>query len=101
MITQDTAARIAYAYADIKAAKEILAVIEEAARKREEPDFRDAFGRHRSLELGVPSSMGGHRIYQVSHQLAAIVVRAHIDDRTREIEALCEKARGELQARGE
>lgn len=97
MISRDTAARIAYAYDEIKAASDLLAIIEEGAKCGEPPDFRDSFGRRRhDLQLGVPSGETGHRILQLSPKLAAIIIKAHLDNKKREIEALCEVARGEL-----
>lgn len=98
MIQEDTAAKIAYAYAEIRSAEELLGIIDKAHKNREAPDFRDAFGRHHSnLQLGVPSASGGHRLLDVSPTLAAIVIRAHIDAKRNEIAALCEVARVELE----
>lgn len=97
MITRDTAARIAYAYDEIKAANELLKIIEEGDKRGEPPDFRDTFGRGRGLQLGVPHS-GGHRLMDVSVRLAAIIIRAHVKNKEDEIEALCELAIGEAAA---
>lgn len=96
MITKDTAVRIAYAYSEIESAQQLLASLENANGHYEIPDFRDAFGRQRGLQLGVPSSVNGHRLMDVSPKLAAIIIRAHIDDKRAEIEALCEIAQNEL-----
>ena len=96
MITRNTAARIAYAYDEIKAADGLLNVIEEGEKIGEPPDFRDDFGRRRhTLQLGVPQS-GGHRLMDVSHKLAAIIIKAHIKNKQDEIDALSELARGEM-----
>lgn len=95
MITRDTAARIAYAYDEIKAANELLKIIEEGDKSGELPDFRDGFGRRgRGLQLGVPHH-GGHRLMDVSTKLAAIIIKAHVDAKESEIAALCELAIGE------
>ena len=91
MITRDTAARIAYAYDEIKAAIELLKIMEESAKHGDPPDFRDSFGRNRGLQLGVPHS-GGHRLMDVSPKLAAIIIKAHVKDKQDEIEALCQLA---------
>lgn len=96
MISKNTATRIAYAYSDIEAANELLRVIAEAQERREETDFRDAFGRRRGLQLGVPSGANGHRIMDLSTNLAEIIIRAHIREKASEIEALCELARTEM-----
>ena len=99
MITHETAARIAYAHAEIKAARELLAIVQEAAKRGEPADIRDPFGRQRGLQLGVPSLSGfSHRLMDVSPALGAIVIEAHIGAKTREIEALTEIARGEIEA---
>ncbi len=99
MITRETAARIAYAHDEIKAAGELLETIAKAEKERQEPDFRDVFGRRCGLQLGVPSGQNSHRLMDVSYKLAAIIIRAHIDDKRREIEAFCEVARGEIDQR--
>lgn len=101
-ITAQTAAAIAYAYAEIEAAKNLLKTINERKSGDTDTDFRDVFGRRRaSLELGVPSGGSGHRIFSVGTELAAIVIRAHIDAKHSEIDALCVLAKNELSATGE
>ena len=97
MISRDTAARIAYAYDEIKAANELLKIMDEAAKHGEAPDFRDTFGRRHGLQLGVPHS-GGHRLMDVSVKLATIIIKAHIKDKQDEIEALCALAQGEMKS---
>lgn len=92
MISRDTAAQIAYAYDEIKAAKEIMAVIEEGAKRGIPPDFRDTFGNRRNLQLGVPSGSTGHRLMDVSYKLAKIIIKAHIREKEAQIEALCANA---------
>ena len=97
MITEETAARIAYAYAEIKAAEKLLDVIRSADLTQIAPDFRDVFGRRRrALQLGVPSGESGHRLMDVSTALGGIIIQAHIDTKRAEIAALCELARGQL-----
>lgn len=96
MITKDTAARIAFAYSEIEAGEALLKVLSDAADNREEPDFRDAFGRVRGLQLGVPSGPGAHRLMDVAPVLGAAIIRAHIEQKRSVIAALCEVARVEL-----
>lgn len=96
MITKDTAARIAYAYSEIEAAKKLLEILATARSRQSTPDFRDAFGRPRGLQLGVPSGESGHRLFDVSHALSEIIIRAHIESKRSEIAALCELAKTEL-----
>jgi hypothetical protein len=93
MITKETAAKIAYAYSEIEAAEELL----KGLRRLQEPDFRDNFGRRRGLQLGVPSGSSGHRLLDVAPRLAKIIIKAHIDDKKSEIEALCLTAKRELE----
>lgn len=96
MIKRQTAAQIAYAYAEIDAAEKLLEEIEAAKKDFREPDFRDGFGRRRGLTLGVPSGDSGQRILDLSPTLGAIIIRAHIDQKRSEITALCETARVEM-----
>lgn len=95
MISRNTAAQIAYAYDEIKAAKELMDVIEKGSEHGSVPDFRDAFGRSRGLQLGVLSG-NGHRLMDVSYKLAKIIIKAHIREKEAEIEALCVNARQEM-----
>lgn len=96
LITHDTAASIAFAHAEIRAAQELLAKLIEANITRDEPDFRDAFGRKRGLQLGVPSGSNGHRLLDVSPELARYVIDAHIARMEARIGELCAIARMEL-----
>ncbi len=100
MITKDTAARIAHAYCEIEAGENLLKMLEEANLRRETPDFRDAFGRLRGLQLGIPTGPGGHRLVDVAPKLGEAVVRAHIEQKRAEISALCDLARAELAKAG-
>ena len=94
-ITRDTAAKIAYAHSEITEARERLTLLSEAKRDRKEPDFRDAFGRQRGLQLGIPSG-SGHRLLDVSPDLAVYVIEAHIGKMQQRIAELCAIARMEL-----
>ena len=94
-ITRDTAAKIAYAHSEINEARELLTLLSEAKRDRKEPDFRDAFGRQRGLQLGIPSG-SGHRLLDVSPDLAVYVIEAHIGKMQQRIAELCAIARMEL-----
>ena len=97
MISETTARRIAYAYAEITAATELLETIVAAEAEREDPDFRDAFGRRRNnLQLGVPTGTGGHRLMDVAPLLARVIIEAHLAEQRAQIAALSELARTEL-----
>jgi hypothetical protein len=97
MISKDTAMSIALAYREIEAAEKLLADIDEARRRHQMPDMRDAFGRPQGgLQLGVPSGENGQRLFNVPWSMAKPVIETHIAQQRAIIEALCEKARIEL-----
>ena len=97
MISKNTAACIAFAYSEIEAAEKLLEILDKSRSEHREPDFRDAFGRVRGLQLGVPSGESGHRLLDVAPVLGAAIIQAHIAQKKAEITALCEKARMELK----
>ena len=85
VIQFDTACRIARAHQEIEAAHELLKVLHQAKDRREVPNFRDAFGRQRGLTLGIPQGESGHRMYDVSPELAVYVIEAHIAKKQAEL----------------
>lgn len=102
MITQKTAERIWIAYREITTGEKLL---EDMAKERERdlhridehaPVLRDAFGRERHLQLGVPSGQNGHRLFEVSPVLAESCIRAHIEHKRTELAEAQEVARIEL-----
>lgn len=100
MITQETAALIWHAYREIETAEKMLADMKEI-REREglnkhEPAIKDAFGRPRHLQLGIPSGDNAHRIMDVSPVLAESVIRAHIENKRVQLAEAQERARIEL-----
>jgi acyl-CoA hydrolase len=95
MITFDTAVSIVRAYQEIQASEKLIAEISEGLKNDELPDFRDAFGRRRNLQLGVPSSESSTRIYDVHPKLALAVVHAHMAEKKAILSALNEVAKGE------
>lgn len=100
MITQETAGRIWNCYREVEAGEKLLSDMDEAERhysqdvRRE--TLKDAFGRHRHLQLGVPSGDNGHRILDVAPSLARSVIRAHIENKKAELATVNEEARIEL-----
>lgn len=99
MITKDTATDIALAYREIEVAEKLLVDIADAVARRDVPDVRDAFGRHRNgLELGVPSGDMGKRMFDVPWNLAKPIIEAHIASKRALLSALTEKARAEIEA---
>lgn len=98
MISKQTAVDIWTAYSEIEKGEGLLAVLEEQAGRREEPNLRDSFGRRRSLQLGVPSGGDGHRLLDVHPSLAIQVIKAHVAQKRAALGVLNERARAELDA---
>lgn len=103
MISQSTAERIWTAYREIAVSEKLLA---DMAEERERLDrdgqrnnpakLKDAFGRRKSLTLGVPSGDDSMRIFDVSEKLAESVIRAHIAQKRQQLAEANEQARIEL-----
>jgi hypothetical protein len=100
MITKETAGRIWNCYREIEAADKLVADMrEEAERWDKEPEaatLRDAFGKRRHLELGVPSGKDCHRLLRVCPSLAAQVIAAHRANMAAELSEANEQAQREL-----
>ena len=97
MITQQAAAEIWNCYREIQNGQKLLPDMEKALREGEDPNPRDAFGRQRNLQLGVPSGDNCHRLFDVAPKLAISVIRAHIAEKERALVEANEKARLELE----
>ncbi|WP_218018039.1 hypothetical protein [Sphingomonas azotifigens] len=92
-----TAADMAIAYREIEVAEKLLAEIKEALAKAEVPDIRDVFGRQqRALQLGVPNSDRGHRLFHVPYEIAIPVLEATIASHRAALTTLNQKAASEL-----
>lgn len=97
MISKDTAMDIALAYREVETAEKLLEEITEAMSRRQEPDIRDAFGRHQGgLQLGVPSGSNGHRLFNVPWAICKPVIETHIETHRAKIAVLTEKAKLEI-----
>lgn len=102
MITPETCSAIYAAYREIQAGEKLLTDMK-AERERAgfdadkyAPTLRDAFGRVRQLQLGIPSGENAHRLFDVSPVLAESVIRAHIENKRAELVEANERARIEL-----
>ena len=100
MITQETCAAIYSAHREIIAGEKLLADMK-IERERAQADkyaatLKDAFGRVRQLQLGIPSGENAHRLFDVSPVLAESVIRAHIENKRAELVEANERARIEL-----
>lgn len=102
MITQETAAAIWSAYREIEAGNQLLADMEKELEKhslnKTEPLLKDAFGRRRNLQLGIPSGENCHRLLDVPPALAVSVIHTHIAAKKEELVVANEIARQELLA---
>jgi len=95
-ISEETAMGIAFAHRDIRAAKDLLEKVSDAKRWNKELDIRDAFGRQRGLQLGIPQGDNGHRLFEVSPDLAKYVIEAHVGKMLARLAELSAIARMEL-----
>lgn len=102
LITQDTAAAIWEAYREIAAAEKLLADMATERNRpfnydeKHAPTLKDAFGRRRNLQLGIPSGENGHRLFDVAPELAESVIRAHVAKQQAALAEANERARIEL-----
>lgn len=103
-ISMDTLERIYRAKRDIDAANSLIKLIDEhvAERKRDTSSrwIKDAFGRERQMELGVPMESGSLRCYSVAPELASVVLRAHVARQEALLAEANECARVELMDAG-
>ena len=100
MITQETCAAIYAAHREILAGEKLLEDMKKERSRTESdkyaPVLKDAFGRVRQLQLGIPSGENSHRLFDVSPVLAESVIRAHIENKRAELVEANERARIEL-----
>lgn len=103
MLSMETIGAVYHAMREIEAGEKLLADMKEirsreADRDKHAPTLKDAFGRARQLQLGIPSGENGHRLLDVSPVLAESVIRAHIENKRAELANANERARIELGA---
>lgn len=101
MITQETASLIWAAYREIEMGEKLLQDMAEAMKWEEDktaPTLKDAFGRRRHLQLGIPSGENSRRLFDVPPPLAESVIRAHIAEQKKQLTLANERARVELMA---
>jgi hypothetical protein len=100
IIRQETAAKIWQCYREIKAGKKLLQDMEELKEKHSTnphaQHLKDAFGRGRNLQLGIPMGEDGHSLFGVSPELAKSVIKAHIANKEAELIAVNEEAHIEM-----
>ena len=98
MITKETVTKIAFAYREVEIAEALLKQISDAMRIGDTPDLRDAFGRQRGLQLGVPSGENAHRLFDVPWSLARPIIECHLAEQKSLIVALTARAVAEASA---
>lgn len=96
IITKDTAIAIAMTHREIENGTKLLEKIAEDKRWHESVDIRDAFGRQRQLQLGIPSGENAHQLYDLSWDLARPVIEAHIAKKRAHLVELTAIARMEM-----
>lgn len=89
IISMETAHRVWSAHREIEVATKLLADMKKEIANGSDPTPLDAFGRHRNLQLGVPSGDMGHRLFDVSPNLAIRIIEAHIATKERELAEAC------------
>jgi hypothetical protein len=103
MISRETCEKIWHCWREIETGQKLLEEINnrlEEAKKwdRNVEKLKDAFGRERNLQLGIPSGENAYRLYDVQYELATSVIRAHIASKEALLKQCQEEAVLELQA---
>ena len=100
MIKRETAERIWIAYREIETAEKLLKDMQEMRETqgidKSAPTLRDAFGRRRHLQLGIPSGENCQRLFDVSPVLAESCIRSHIEKKRVDLVDANEAAKMEL-----
>ena len=99
LISKETASIIWHCYREIEVAEELLS---EMAKQPthfagEHPEsISKTFDRQPCYQLGVPTSMSSHRLYNVNPKLAEQIIKAHIEAKRDELHHAMITARREL-----
>jgi hypothetical protein len=100
MITEKTIQRIWSCQREIRVGGELLSEMERIAKNINNDEnaerIKDAFGRERDLQLGIPCGENGHRLLNVSPALAISIINVHIANKKAELVEANEQARIEL-----
>lgn len=102
MISQKTAGKLWECHREILASQALLDDISKATDDYRDDircgTLKDAFGRRKQMQLGVPSGESSHRLFDVSPKLGESVIRAHIEKKRAELAEWNEMARIELDS---
>lgn len=96
VISMETAHRIWSAHREIVVATTLHAQMKKELELGGDPTPLDEFGRRRRFQLGVPSGDSGHRLLDVSPQLAFHIIEAHIANKQAELAEACIVAKIDL-----
>lgn len=97
MITKQTAYDLWVAYDEIEKGKKLLADLQEQLKRGETADLRDAFGRRRTLSLGVPCGDSAQRLIDVPPALAMAVIESHVAAKQAELKVINQRALAEAK----
>lgn len=96
IISKETAEKVYRCHREIETGEQLLLeirrIVEAQKHDRKEPTLRDAFGRERTLQLGVPTGEDSHRLFDVSWSLAEPIIQAHIAHKRAELELISQAA---------
>ena len=99
-VSKEAAERVWMCHREIAAGEKLLYDMAEQMMQDEPAKYqqtlKDAFGRRRCLQLGIPSGDDCHRLVDVSPELALTIVRAHIARKQSELVEASEACRVEL-----
>jgi len=98
MITKETAGQIWNCFQEIENGEKLLSDMQEQLKQYEDPNPRDAFGKRRNLQLGIPCGNGSSRLMDVHPTLAMAIIKAHIAEKRSILEVLNETAKKEVDA---
>jgi hypothetical protein len=101
VISKSVCEQLWHCHREIEAGEKLLADVSELAEQNrlarsanEHPKgIKDVFGRDQFLQLGIPSGKDSHRLFQVSFDMAAPIIRTHIANKKAQLAELNEIAR--------
>jgi hypothetical protein len=100
MISEETIQRIWSCNREIvvgkKLLEEMIEIAENLRRDGSAERIKDAFGRERDLQLGIPCGTSSTRLLNVSPALAVSIINVHIANKQAELVEANEQARIEL-----
>lgn len=88
MISKDLSRKIYNCHSELEKCDELIKKMSEAIDKTGEPKLLDAFGERKGLQLGIPCGDNGHKLLNVSPQMAIKVIQEHKDFNQSELKRL-------------